>query len=172
MARKLKTLIKKVASLENVVSSLSKENESLRQSCLELDEYKRIWNLRVAGVPESNNENVKNVILEIFGNVSPESAASLANSVDIVHRLGPKSATDRSRLIIVQFTSRSVRDKIWKDAKSSDYLRRNNYRVLEDLSLNMKEERNKLWPLVNQARDEGKRAGFRGAFAYVEGKKI
>ncbi len=154
--KEIEDVNKKVASLENVVSSLSKENESLRQSCLELDEYKRRWNLRVAGVPESNNENVKNVILEIFGNVSPESAAALANSVDIVHRLGPKSAKDRSRRIIVQFTSRSVRDKIWKDAKSSDYLRRNNYRVLEDLSLNMKEECNKLWPLVKQARDEGK----------------
>lgn len=91
--------------------------------------------------------------------------------MDIVYRLGRKSATDRSRLIIVQFTSRSVRDKIWKDAKSSDYLRRNNYRILEDLSLNMKEEHNKLWPLVKRARDEGKRAGFRGAFTYVEGKK-
>lgn len=128
--------------------------------------------MRVAGVPESNNENAKKIILDVFANVSPESASSLANSVDIVHRLGPKTAADRSRRIIVQFTSRTIRDKIWKDAKSSDYLRRNNYRILEDLSLNMKEERNKLWPLVKQAREEGKRAGFRGAFAYVEGKKI
>lgn len=51
--KEIKDVNKRVASLENMVSSLAKENESLWQSCLELDEYKRRWNLRAAGVPES-----------------------------------------------------------------------------------------------------------------------
>ena len=77
--------------------------------------------------------------------------------MDIEHRLGPKSAAVRSRRIIVQFTLSSIRDKIWKDAKSSVYLQQNNFKILDDLSSNM-EECNKFWPLVKNVRDEGKKA--------------
>lgn len=33
-------------------------------------------------------------------------------------------------------------------------------------------KRNKLWPLMEAARKEGKRASFRGSEAYIKGKKV
>ena len=85
---KIEDVTKRVPSLETVVATVTKENEALRQSCLELDEYKWRWNLRVAGVPESNIENVKQVVIHIFENVSPDSSLFLSKAdIDIVHRL-------------------------------------------------------------------------------------
>ncbi len=51
-------------------------------------------------------------------------------------------------------------------------LKQKKIRITEDLTQRTKEARNKLWPLVEKARKEGRRAGFKGPFAIVDGKKI
>lgn len=115
---------------------------------------------------------MKQRVITIFSEISPDIADQLPSSVDIVHRLGPHLEKRGSpRRIIVQFISRTHRDKIWKDARLSAVLKREKIRILEDLSLEMKEARSKLWPLVEQARKEGKKAGFQGPFLYINGKK-
>lgn len=45
-------------------------------------------------------------------------------------------------------------------------------RILEDLTQETNDARNKLWPLVEQARKEGKKAGFQVSFAYINGKRL
>lgn len=45
-------------------------------------------------------------------------------------------------------------------------------RIMEDLTEEAKDARNKLWPMVEQTRKEGKRAGFSGPAAYIDGKKV
>ncbi|KAI2660207.1 Coiled-coil domain-containing protein 159 [Labeo rohita] len=77
-----------------------------------------------------------------------------------------------SRRIIVQFLSRNVRDQIWRDARTAAILKERKIRIFEDLTQSTKDARNRLWPLVEQARKEGKRAGFRGPFAYIDSKRI
>lgn len=145
----------------------------LKDKCNELDSYKRRWNLRVAGVPKHAGENIKKTIIDLFCQVSPDIADQLAFSVDIVHRLGPLSgAAHSSRRIMVQFLSRSHRDKIWRDARSSTWLKEKRMKIFEDLTQETKDARNKLWPLVEKARKEGKKAGFRGPFAHIEGRRV
>lgn len=46
-----------------------------------------------------------------------------------------------------------------------------NIRITEDLTQRARYARNKLWPLVNQGRLEGKRAGFQGSIAVIDEKK-
>ncbi len=99
-------------------STLAAENKRLWDKVDELDAYKRRWNLRIAGVPEVDGENVKMVIMDIFLQVSPSLADVLQTSIDVAHRLGPKLGNARPRTIIVQFLSRSHRDRVWADAKN------------------------------------------------------
>ncbi|CAM4427957.1 unnamed protein product [Leuciscus chuanchicus] len=124
--------------------------------------YKRRWNLRTSGVLEEDGENVKMVIIDIFLQVSPGLADVLQSSIDVAHRLGPKLGNARPRTIIVQFLSRSHRDRIWADARSSEVLKQKKIRISEDLTQRTKEARNKLWPLLEKARKEGRRADFCG----------
>ncbi len=163
----------KVNSLQNRVESLEKENCVLRETCDELDAYKRRWNLRVSGIQEQRGEDVRKILIDLFSKVSPEIADQLLYTLDVAHRLGPRAEGARfNRRIIVQFLSRNVRDQIWRDARTAAVLKERKIRIFEDLTQSTKDARNKLWPLVERARKEGKRAGFRGPFAYIDGKRI
>uniref|UniRef100_UPI0037E9768C NXPE family member 3-like n=1 Tax=Semicossyphus pulcher TaxID=241346 RepID=UPI0037E9768C len=89
----------------------------------------------------------------------------------LFQRLGPHTGHERSsRDVIVRFLSRSHRDKIWKDARTSGLLKEKRIRILEDLTQESKDSRNQLWLQVEKARKEGKKAGFRGAHAYIDGQ--
>ena len=116
LGRQVEDVTKKADNLQTRVETLEKGNTVLREKCNALDAYKRRWNLRVAGIPEQTGENVKKVITDLFSQISPDISGQLPLSVDIVHRLGPRSGEKRlSRQIVVQLLSRSHRDKIWKD---------------------------------------------------------
>lgn len=51
-------------------------------------------------------------------------------------------------------------------------LKEKRIKIFEDLTQDAKDARNKLWPLVEQARKEGKKEGFRGHFAHIDGKRV
>ncbi len=171
--KQVEDVTKKADNLQTRAETLEKENTVLREKCNDLDAYKRRWNLRVAGIPERSGENAKKIITDLFSQISPDISDQLPLSVDIAHRLGPRSGEDRfSRRIVVQFLSRFHRDKIWRDARTSGLLKERKIKILEDLTQEVKDARNKLWPLVEQARKEGRRAGFRGASALIDGQKV
>lgn len=173
LGKQVEDVTQRVDTLKTQVETLEKENAALRLKCSDMDAYRRRWNLRGAGIPETPGENIKSTIIDLLSQVSPDIAGQLGFSVDIAHRLGPRSGEGvPSRRIIVQFLARSHRDKVWKDAKTSAVLKERRIRIMEDLSQEEKDARNKLWPVVEQARKEGKRAGFRGSAAYIDGKRV
>lgn len=172
-AQQLEDTSGQVVALQGKVSTLEKENTELREKYLQLENHSRRSNLRVSGIPECTGENVKTVVVDLLRQVSPTVADQLPLMVDIAHRLGPRSGeAGPPRRIIVRFGLRSLRDQILGDAKRSAILRERKIYISEDLSQQTKEARNVLWPLVCKARSENKRAGFRGPFAYIEGKKM
>ena len=61
---------------------------------------------------------------------------------------------------------------VWKSAKNTDYLTSRKIRFREDLTSRDKETRNKLWPHIETARKEGKKAFFRGTKAIIYGKEL
>lgn len=59
-----------------------------------------------------------------------------------------------------------------KSAKKSNFLKEKKLRFAEDLMAVDRETRSQLWPSVEAARKEGRRAYFVGSRAFVDGKEI
>ena len=175
-------LTSRVDPLEIEVKNLKDENKKLLTQVNEQDAYSRRWNLKISGIAESKDENVKMMVIDLFSRVSPGLRDSLQRSVDIAHRLGPRGKKEDRidengkekgpRRIIVRFAYRAHRDQIWADAKDCQVLKQKNIKITEDLTQHTREQRAKLWPMVEAARSQGKRAGFTGPFAIIDGKKF
>lgn len=163
-------------NLQHTVDRVSKTEEkiqSLENKVLELTRYKRRWNLRLRGLPEEEEENVRMKVIDICQNVAPDYKEKFVEVIDSVHRLGRKHpAKAQARDVILQFSMRHVRDMIWKMSKHAEYLKQRNLRFKEDLTPEDREKRNRLWPLIQQARQEKKIAFFVGGRAFVDNKEI
>ncbi len=175
----IKEIENKICKVEGRVLELEKPVKMLEQRMDESESYSRRVNLRLYGVPESKDENVRLQTVKICQSVLPEEFrqfrqfrnSRLSSVIDIAHRLGQKStAGSRPRPIIIQFTSRMMRNEVWKRAKISTYLKANGFLFKEDFSKGDRERPSKLWPLVKQARDTGKTAFFAGARAFIHGE--
>ncbi|XDV31698.1 hypothetical protein PO909_002661 [Leuciscus waleckii] len=64
------------------------------------------------------------------------------------------------------------RDDIWRRTNTSPICKEEGIRFTEDLTQEDWRSRQALWPKIDQARKEGKAAGFRGPFGFIEGKRI
>ncbi len=181
---------KSLDSCHQDVAELKKENAYLKVQCIEFqgrisemeqniydaERYNRRWNLRLYGVHEKSDENIKATVKDICRYVFPEAHhTSVIDGVDVVHRIGRlKDARESStpRPVIIRFLSRSARDLVWKLSKTNNLLSKKHLRFKEDLTAADKEARNKLWPLVEKARKEGTFVHFVGNKAYVDNKEV
>lgn len=138
-----------------------------------LEGYSRRWNLRIQGIQEKNGEDVRHEVIKICQCLLPQHKDKFPDVVDVAHRLGRfKAGSSTPRAIIFQFTSRFFRDAVWRAAKDADFLKNNHLRISEDLSPADRETRLKLWPAVEKARKENKKAFFVGGRAFVDGVEI
>lgn len=67
---------------------------------------------------------------------------------------------------------RTFRDKIWKDSQNADVMKKMKLHITEDLSHFERDCRNKLWPMVEQARKDGKKTRWHGPFVFTDGVKF
>lgn len=163
--------------LKNKNEANLKRISELEDRMNEQDRYGRRWNLRLEGMPERPDENVKARIMEICKEVVVEQERDfVASNVDIAHRVGRSSADGgkgkKPRPVIIRFTSRTARDLTWKGAKGNDFLKKNKMYFKEDFTIKDRATRNLLWPSIDKARKEGKKAFFVGIKAIVDGKEI
>ncbi|XP_035995651.1 uncharacterized protein LOC118563811 [Fundulus heteroclitus] len=167
---------KAITELQATVNLLKKENTALRISCEDHARYKRRWNLRVTGLPEKDDENIRNSIIGILTRIIPVSVDRLQDTVDTVHRLGKKadaaSANNRPRAVIVQFGLRTMRDEVWKKSKDANVCKEMHISFREDFSKEDRIARAKLWPLVQEARSRGKRAYLKEGFALIDNRRV
>lgn len=159
------------AALKKQCEKNQMEISSLKERVTDAERYKRRWCLRLYGLPEQDNENVKQRVAEICQKITPEMGARAAEGIDIAHRLG-RRAEGKTRGVIILFTFRSVRDEIWRAAKNNNYLREKKLRLGEDLTKEDKEKRAALWPIIERARKNGSKAYFVGVKGYIDGKEI
>lgn len=155
-----KQLKKDMKVIHEVSDAHGKKMSEIDSRLNEVERYKRRWNLRLYGLAEQSGEDVKAQVVDICCAVLPELTIKIQQDVDIVHRLGRKidgNAT-KGRTIIIQFVSRSLRDMLWKAAKTSTYLKSKELRFGEDLTNMEKDIRKQLWPKVEAARQVGKKA--------------
>lgn len=188
----IEALGKSLTSVHDDVMVLQKENEMLKNANALLEKkvkemntksndqerYSRRWCLRLYGLSEQTNENMKMRVMEVCkALVSDMDKRVVADGLDVAHRLGRLKTSDdgrrvKPRPVIVRFVSRTARDLIWKNSKNNEYLTTKGLRFKEDLTAFDIEARNCLWPTVERARKEGRNAYFSGARAFVDGKEI
>lgn len=110
-----------LAGLNTKIASLESENLHLRQRIQQLEEsvdnaeqYSRRNCLRVTGVPECENENTDDLILNLARSIDVELTVQ---DIDRSHRLGrpTNGASPRPRDIIVKFISYRSRAKFYKN---------------------------------------------------------
>lgn len=109
--------------------------------------------------------------MELLGRIAPDLKMKMEEAVDVVHRVG-RAAENKHRQIIILFVRRAVRDDIWRRTKASPVCKEEGIRFAEDLTPEDWRSRQALWPKIDQAQKEGKAAGFRGPFGFIEGKRI
>ncbi|KAL7883469.1 hypothetical protein SRHO_G00011270 [Serrasalmus rhombeus] len=152
--------IEKRIEANTVAIDVNKKATSELQSTIN---HQQKGNLRVTGLPEKDDENMRETIIGILTKVIPVSVDRLRETVDTVHRLGQRASAATSnnlpRAVIIQFGMRTVRDEVWKKSK-------------EDFSKEDRLARTKLWPLVQEARSRGKRAYLKEGYALIENKRV
>lgn len=162
----------KVTQVEQLYHEEKKRTGILETRITDLERYSRRWNLWLNGLPETvENQQVRLEVIKICQAVLPEDKKRLPEVIDTLHRLGTKSAKG-PRSVIIQFSSRIHRAAVWTAAKNSQYLRDHGLRFAEDLCQIDRENRKKLWALVEAARKEGKVAFFVGGRGFIENKEI
>lgn len=173
----VKQLVSDVGENKRELCRLHSEVKELRQSNTvlkaALDESRRYgWKsfLKLHGLKEEDCENVRSRIIGILQKVVPDAPVNFEAGVDIVHRLGPK--TGKTRSIIIMFSLRRVRDAVWQAVRRCKFLKDNNLTITEPVPPEDRAAREKLWPLVKKAREEGKRASFKDSYALIDGKKF
>lgn len=168
-AAEVKDCKNKVIQLEKKNEQLLKENRDLKERVREQERYRMRWCLRLKGMKETKDENIRENVLQILQKITPE--LKLEEAVDIVHRLG-KRADGRNRNVVVLFTQRRIKEEIWKRSKDSSVCKREGVSFTEMLPQEDLEDRRRLWPLIDEARRAGKRAYFRGPHGFIDGRKI
>lgn len=99
----------------------------MQERLSEAERYRRRWGLRLYGVPENQDENVKRLVRDICNRVAPDFPDGYMDmAVDVAHRIGKKQDAIVSRSIIIQFAFRTARDAVWKKAKESAFLKEKN----------------------------------------------
>lgn len=67
---------------------------------------------------------------------------------------------------------RTFRYKVWRASFTADVMKEKKLWMAEDLTDREKQSRNKLWPLVKQARTEGKKTKWQGPVAIIDGVRF
>lgn len=101
---------------------------------------------------------MKQQVTDVCSLVPPEAGDPFPH---ICHRVEWR-VDGKTRPVIIRFVARSTKELIWKKGKGSKYLSTKRLRFGEDLTAKDKEARHRLWPQIEAARKEGKKAFFRG----------
>ncbi|KAL0169104.1 hypothetical protein M9458_033700 [Cirrhinus mrigala] len=162
---------KRVKDLEIQNDNLRKENCDLKERIREQEGYRMRWCLRIKGIEERNDEDIRSCVIQTLGKIAPDLESKMEEAVDIVHRLG-KRMDSRNRNVIVLFAQRRVKEEIWRRTRDSPICKAERIQFAEMLLREDLEERRKMWPQIEQARRVGKKAFFRGPYGFIEGRRI
>ncbi|KAK7929432.1 hypothetical protein WMY93_005827 [Mugilogobius chulae] len=153
MCAELISIKERVDLLETQAKATTVNTSAFMSRLSLLESYSRRWNLKLHGLEENEQQDVRRVVTQLFQDLLPEARNKLPDVVDTVHRLGPRKP-NVTRGIIIQFTSRHYRDALWRAAKNSPLLAARKLRLTEDFSPEDRERRQQLWPQIERARKE------------------
>jgi len=169
----IKDLKEKMCSIERRVEKSEQSTLTCMNRVTDLERYGRRWNIKLHGIPEAVKENIREEVIRICQEVLPQDRDQLPAAIDIAHRVGFKRPNEsRPRAVIIRFVVRRYREAVWKAAKNNPFLQNHGLHFTEDLTKEDRESRQKLWPLIKKAREDGKSAYFVGGRGFVDGVEI
>ena len=161
----------KIKNFDQDIPKIIQENKELKERITELERYKRRWNLKIHGIEEKDNEQIREEVIQILSKIAPQWTPNLGTIVDSVHRLG-KRENGRNRQVIIQFVMRYHCDEIWRMTKNSKFCKEAGIRFKRDFCKADRDARAAAWPKMEQARAAGKNIWFRGEVGYIDGKRV
>ncbi|KAJ8964901.1 hypothetical protein NQ314_004540 [Rhamnusium bicolor] len=106
----------KINTLEKQMSNIQGENEKLHLKVDNLEQFSKRNQLRVFGVPESNNENLKEILQVIFENKMEVNGSQL----EYCYRLGQYNKEAKyPRPILATFIDAQQRNLIFNNKKET-----------------------------------------------------
>lgn len=153
LSKQVKSMEDKLKDKKETIENMKKEAETQKQAneslqfaledsdrafygrTNELEQYSRRNNIRIWGIPETDdNEDAQTTIDKVVMVLNEKLGAKLTTyDIDIAHRLGKKQKNRKSgRCIIVKFLSRMSKIKCLKDRKKK--LKGTNIFIQEDLT--------------------------------------
>lgn len=175
MKTELVALKERMEKIESQPQSSSNASAAHMRRLSNLEDYSRRWNLILQGLGEKEHQDVRRETIRVLQEVLPEAKEKIPGAVDTIHRLGPKRpGSTRPRPVIIQFAYRIHKDAIWAAVKDGDnaFLLANKLKLTLDFSPEIRERRRLLWPQVDQARKDHKRAFYVGGRAFIDGVEI
>ncbi|KAF1379588.1 hypothetical protein PFLUV_G00177600 [Perca fluviatilis] len=137
---------------------------------------RKAWHLKLIGLPEKENEDTRDGV-GILTKGIPMSVEKLRDKVDTVHRLGKKDDPAFNMRpaspIIAQFgVLRRTRDEICRRSREARVCKEMHVQFRQDWSKEDREARAKLYPTVQEARRNGKKAYLKEGYAIIDGKRV
>lgn len=159
------------------IDKLTKQNEELQaqvnkieEKLIALESYGRKENLILHGVPEKSDENVINIVKDLFAKCGMPAMERKYHLFDRIHRL-PKTNTNspHPRPIIMRFHHHHDREIIWAN---KSLLTDPTY-ITEDFPKEVKDRRKQLAPYLALAKrlPSVKKASMRGDKLFMDGRQ-
>jgi hypothetical protein len=98
--------------IKETQTALKKELLDLQMQIHMMDQYSRNRNLEIHGIPPSKDENLDNLLQQLFKKLKVQ----VTTKEYVAHRLPPKR--DGSQPILVQFESRYLKNQVLKEGKN------------------------------------------------------
>ncbi|KAL7373280.1 hypothetical protein ABVT39_002870 [Epinephelus coioides] len=168
----IKELSSKFSSLETTINQYPADIGIIKDNIEGIDhQMKTAFDKVNAGVNKTA-EDTRKKVFDIFSKVIPEEKNKLGFLVDTVHRIGHPSKDRSPRPVIIQFTMRTFKQRIWRASVNADVMKEKKLRLAEDLTYWERQCRKKLWPVDDKARKEGKKTAWRGPDVIIDGKRV
>lgn len=127
----IEDLKQEVANLKSALSDRDEEinmlKEKLESRLDEQEQYGRRNNIRIFGIPEQENENTDQIVLDVAKRIQAKVDISL---IDRSHRVGRRG--EKPRPVIVKFTSYAARRAVFSVKKN---LKGSGITIREDLTV-------------------------------------
>lgn len=141
-----------------------------QQRITDHERYSRRWNLRLFGVKEEQQDDTWRVAVEIC------QACCLnvkINFLTLYIGSAPNAQTTSVPDLLSSSSSLADPESLWKAAKTSPFLKENrDLKFAEDLSWEERERCSKMWPIIEKARRENKKAYYVGCRGFVNGTEV
>jgi hypothetical protein len=158
--------VKDLKSLEKELVSIRDSNDNLQSCVVDLKTRSMRDNLIFSGLPEDRHEDTEQ-ILQSF--IQKKYKINYEVCLERVHRMGKwKENSSYPRNIVAKFTY--FKDREYIRTHAAKYLHRTNVWVNKQYPLEIKERRNKLYPVLRQARKDRRKVKLVRDVLYIDGE--